>query len=765
MRSLLPAAFLSLALLSPVFAAPPAVVQGRVEAPEVALEVPPRPAVATTSTSVAAGAAIPTPLTEESLEKKTDGGSPKGTMFNGQQVPPLIEINGEKIDEEISTGFWLVEFFSPYCHHCKAFAPTWQTLYEFYYTSKPVAASQESPDSQSSLNSFSRYYNFKFAKVDCVAFGTACSKKNVHSFPTVVLFKDGKEVKTSVGAKDLASMSKFVEDTLESIRPGSRPKEGVKLPKVGAAGVAVGAKPDVSAEKDKDAAGGKAAGEKHNEVATASTSSEKSTATKKSTKTAEVVPKETANKNGKSIPLTAESFQKLVTTTRDPWFVKFYAPWCHHCQAMAPNWQGMAREMQNRLNVGEVNCDVEKRLCKDVRVKGYPTLLFFQGGERVEYDGLRGLGDLISFTNKAVVVRDGVLDVDAAAFEELEKTEEVIFLYFYDHATTTEDFQALERLVLSLIGHAKLVKTNDPKLAQRFKISTWPRLLVSRDGKPTYYTALAPKDTREFRKVLTWMQSVWLPIVPELTASNSREIMDNKLVVLGILSRDRSDEFAIAKREIKNAALEWIDKQTQAYQLERQELRDAKQLRIEEAEDRNDQRALRAAKSIRINMDEIERKDVGFAWVDGVFWERWVRTTYGISVRDGERVVINDEDNRRYWDTTITGNPIVPSRTSILETLPKIVASPPKIAPKSTTSQLGRFFFQLRGALSSHPLFALAILAGFAVGVVVWVRRQVKSGRALPAWGEKGGFFQLDGREGMGLLGGGGAGGAGGKVD
>ncbi|KAK5012732.1 hypothetical protein LTR60_004235, partial [Cryomyces antarcticus] len=87
------------------------------------------------------------------------------------------------------------------------------------------------------------------------------------------------------------------------------------------------------------------------------------------------------------------------------------------------------------------------------------------------------------------------------------------------------------------------------------------------------------------------------------------------------------------------------------------------------------------------------------------------------------------------------------------------------IAPKSTTSQLGRFFFQLRGALSSHPLFALAILAGFAVGVVVWVRRQVKSGRALPAWGEKGGFFQLDGREGMGLLGGGGAGGAGGKVD
>ena len=178
----------------------------------------------------------------------------------------------------------------------------------------------------------------------------------------------------------------------------------------------------------------------------------------------------------------------------------------------------------------------------------------------------------------------------------------------------------------------------------RFKIGTWPRLMVSRDGKPSYYPPIAPKDMRDSRKVLNWMKSVWLPLVPELTSSNAREIMDGKIVVLGILSRQRSDEFIIAKREIKNAALEWIDKQTHAFILERQELRDAKQLRIEEAEDRNDQRALRSAKGIRINMDDIERKNVGFAWVDGVFWERWIRTTYGIDVKEGEKVVINDEE-------------------------------------------------------------------------------------------------------------------------
>ena len=51
------------------------------------------------------------------------------------------------------------------------------------------------------------------------------------------------------------------------------------------------------------------------------------------------------------------------------------------------------------------------------------------------------------------------------------------------------------------------------------------------------------------------MKSVWLPIVPELTSSNAHEIMNGKLVVLGIVSRERKDEFVIAKREIKNAAL------------------------------------------------------------------------------------------------------------------------------------------------------------------------------------------------------------------
>ena len=69
---------------------------------------------------------------------------------------------------------------------------------------------------------------------------------------------------------------------------------------------------------------------------------------------------------------------------------------------MAPAWTELAREMQGKLNIGEVNCEIEGRLCNDVKLRGYPTLVFFKSGERVEYDGLRGLGDLVSFAMKAV---------------------------------------------------------------------------------------------------------------------------------------------------------------------------------------------------------------------------------------------------------------------------------------------------------------------------------------------------------------------------
>ena len=84
------------------------------------------------------------------------------------------------------------------------------------------------------------------------------------------------------------------------------------------------------------------------------------------------------------------------------------------------------------------------------------------------------------------------------------------------------------------------------------------------------------------------------------------------------------------------------------------------------------------------------------------------------------------------------------SRTSILETIPKVVASPPKIKPKSTISNFEKFFFDVRGAISGHPYLSIGVIAGIVIGVAMYGRGRMRRSR--------GGFFRLDEKD--GLLGG-----------
>ena len=138
----------------------------------------------------------------------------------------------------------------------------------------------------------------------------------------------------------------------------------------------------------------------------------------------------------------------------------------------------------------------------------------------------------------------------------------------------------------------------------------------------------------------------------------------------------------------------------------------------------------------------------------------------------------NNVQNHRYWDLTSTGNPIVPSRTSILETLPKIVSNPPKLSPKSTASFFGHIYFSLRRAFLAHRTLTVVSFVILLLAAILWFRgpssrRHNRDGGAGGApftaerkgWGNTGGFFQLPLNGGSkdssafgGILGGNGAG-------
>ncbi|KAL7142309.1 hypothetical protein ABFS83_08G115500 [Erythranthe nasuta] len=132
-------------------------------------------------------------LVKERLEGKSSGGSSKKS-----EPSASVELNSSNFDELVlkSKELWIVEFFAPWCGHCKKLAPEW----------KRAASSLKG--------------QVKLGHVDCDAEKSLMSRFNVQGFPTIMVFGADKDSPFPYeGARSASAIESFALEQLETNAP------------------------------------------------------------------------------------------------------------------------------------------------------------------------------------------------------------------------------------------------------------------------------------------------------------------------------------------------------------------------------------------------------------------------------------------------------------------------------------------------------------------------------------------------------------------
>ncbi|KAF8760307.1 Disulfide isomerase [Rhizoctonia solani] len=111
--------------------------------------------------------------------------------------------------------------------------------------------------------------------------------------------------------------------------------------------------------------------------------------------------------------------------------VEFFAPWCGHCKALAPQYEEAATTLKAAgIKLAKVDCTENSDLCQANGVGGYPTLKVFRHGKDKEYSGPRKADGIVSYMKKQAL--PALSSVTGETHSKFIKDDKVVVVAYVD---------------------------------------------------------------------------------------------------------------------------------------------------------------------------------------------------------------------------------------------------------------------------------------------------------------------------------------------
>ncbi|EEP80838.1 protein disulfide-isomerase [Uncinocarpus reesii 1704] len=176
--------------------------------------------------------------------------------------------------------------------------------------------------------------------------------------------------------------------------------------------------------------------------------------------------------------LKTDTFKDFVTQ-HDLVLAEFFAPWCGHCKALAPEYELAASELKEKnIPLVKVDCTEEASLCEEYGVEGYPTLKVFRGLDSPKpYNGARKSQSIVSYMIKQSL--PAVSKVTPDTFEAVKSLDKIVVIGYFkeDDKASNETFTSVAE---ALRDEYLFAGANDVAMAEAEGVSQ-PAVVLYKD--------------------------------------------------------------------------------------------------------------------------------------------------------------------------------------------------------------------------------------------------------------------------------------------